>query len=277
MYIVGVWYGHWDWELARGASKTSSDSGVLVTPLRTAGSGDLPTATSPSNYPKDKTCERKRCMEELEPAKKIKRQLATFDICKRSWATRMEEMTQLQRQLRNLRKRAVEETQSDTERKELRTKVEGYLRRAETLKELIKAKEEPSEKVHCIQIRAGDRGYGYETLFRDCLDDNVEWVELDDPYIRARHQVRNFVQFCELMVKRCKRLRQITLTTELIAHLQGEMFSNGWIVKIGRGLDYFQRPAGQSVIGCYDYDLRPCHETTVEKYHKLNMTAKTHT
>ena len=72
---------------------------------------------------------------------------------------------------------------------------------------------EPSEKVHCIQIRAGDRGYGYETLIRDCLDDNVEWVELDDPYIRARHQVRNFVQFCELMVKRCKRLRQITLTT----------------------------------------------------------------
>ena len=54
-------------------------------------------------------------------------------------------------------------------------------------------------------------------------------------------------------------------------------FSNGWIVKIGRGLDYFQRPAGQSAIGCYDYDLRPCHETTIEKYHKLNMTAKTHT
>eukprot|EP00731_Ephydatia_muelleri_P000723 Em0001g723a len=207
--------------------------------------------------------------------------------------------------------RCMKETQSDTERKELRTKVEGYLRRAETLKELIKAKEEPSEKVHCIQIRAGDRGYGYETLFRDCLDDNVEWVELDDPYIRARHQVRNFVQFCELMVKRCKRLRQITLTTgtdsspaggdtqasslrelelslkeygvQLVTvysdtlHDREIRFSNGWIVKIGRGLDYFQRPAGQSVIGCYDYDLRPCHETTVEKYHKLNMTAKTHT
>ena len=71
-------------------------------------------------------------------------------------------------------------------------------------------------------------------------------------------------------------------------------FSNGWIVKMGRGLDYFQKPKvikshifvklpfiillayhshhlqGQFTIGNNDFDLRPCHETTIEIFHRLN-------
>ncbi len=41
----------------------------------------------------------------------------------------------------------------------------------------------------------------------------MEWAEVDDPYIRARYQVLNFVRFCELAVKSCKRLKSIRLTT----------------------------------------------------------------
>lgn len=48
-------------------------------------------------------------------------------------------------------------------------------------------------------------------------------------------------------------------------------FSNGWIVKLGRGLDYFQKPKGPFTIGFNDFDLRPCLETTIEMYHKLNV------
>lgn len=74
-------------------------------------------------------------------------------------------------------------------------------------------------------------------------------------------------------------------------------FSNGWIVRLGRGLDYFQRPKartfylvtvlslpyytmymynlfflqGQFTIGSDDFDQRPCHETTIEIYHRLNV------
>ena len=40
-------------------------------------------------------------------------------------------------------------------------------------------------------------------------------------------------------------------------------FSNGWIVKIGRGLDYF-KPVEKFTVGFTDYDLRPCKETTVD-------------
>lgn len=75
-------------------------------------------------------------------------------------------------------------------------------------------------------------------------------------------------------------------------------FDNGWIIKIGRGLDYFKRPQvrtklhecllydatqqpvfrylrnhlhfllqGTFSIGSCDYDLRQCHETTVDIFH----------
>ena len=46
--------------------------------------------------------------------------------------------------------------------------------------------------------------------------------------------------------------------------------SNGWIIKIGRGLDYFQRPeqGGRFCMGMHDFDLRPCLATTVDIFHK---------
>jgi hypothetical protein len=47
-------------------------------------------------------------------------------------------------------------------------------------------------------------------------------------------------------------------------------FSNGWIVKLGRGLDYFKKPQGQFSIGFHDYDLRECYQTTIEIFHVLN-------
>uniref|UniRef100_UPI00358E86B0 MIT domain-containing protein 1-like n=1 Tax=Myxine glutinosa TaxID=7769 RepID=UPI00358E86B0 len=45
-------------------------------------------------------------------------------------------------------------------------------------------------------------------------------------------------------------------------------FNNGWIIKIGRGLDYFKKHQGRFSIGYWDYDLRQCHETTVDIFHR---------
>jgi hypothetical protein len=39
---------------------------------------------------------------------------------------------------------------------------------------------------------------------------------------------------------------------------------NGWTVKIGRGLDFYQRPDGWSSIGASDFGLRKCLETKVD-------------
>jgi hypothetical protein len=43
--------------------------------------------------------------------------------------------------------------------------------------------------------------------------------------------------------------------------------SNGWIIKIGRGLDYFKAPESKFSVGVFDMDMRPCHETTVDVFH----------
>jgi len=42
------------------------------------------------------------------------------------------------------------------------------------------------------------------------------------------------------------------------------------MIKIGRGLDYFKK-AERFSIGYYDFDLRPCKETTVDIFHKKEL------
>lgn len=42
-------------------------------------------------------------------------------------------------------------------------------------------------------------------------------------------------------------------------------FDNGWIIKIGRGLDYLKDP-GPFALGLYYYRLRKCRETCVDIY-----------
>ena len=41
---------------------------------------------------------------------------------------------------------------------------------------------------------------------------------------------------------------------------------NGWIVKIGRGLDFFQKPDSWFSVGANDLSLRRCLETKVDIY-----------
>jgi ATP-dependent Lon protease len=45
-------------------------------------------------------------------------------------------------------------------------------------------------------------------------------------------------------------------------------FSNGWMIKIGRGFDIYQRPDDWFQLGVNDLDLRPCLETTVDVFRK---------
>jgi ATP-dependent Lon protease len=39
---------------------------------------------------------------------------------------------------------------------------------------------------------------------------------------------------------------------------------NGWVIKIGRGLDFYQPPEDWFSVGATDIDLRPCLETRVD-------------
>ncbi|NXD99934.1 MITD1 protein, partial [Chaetorhynchus papuensis] len=113
-------------------------------------------------------------------------------------------------------------------------------------------------------------------------------------------QLYNFLRFCEMLVKGpCKvktihlltsydggsgRSQQLSVLEEIKQSLSNYgvtlniefsssihdreiRFNNGWMIKIGRGLDYFKKPQGHFSIGYCDFDLRPCHETTVDVFH----------
>ncbi len=41
---------------------------------------------------------------------------------------------------------------------------------------------------------------------------------------------------------------------------------NGWVIKIGRGLDFFQRPDSWYEVGVSDFTFRKCLETKVDIY-----------
>ncbi|NXO64029.1 MITD1 protein, partial [Phainopepla nitens] len=156
-----------------------------------------------------------------------------------------------------------------------------------------------------IRIEENATGFGYEKLFQEYLTEIVSEVWVEDPYIRQVHQASrcllyNFLRFCELLVKGpCKvktihlltsydegsgRSQQMTALEEIKQSLSNYgvtlnidfsssihdreiRFNNGWMIKIGRGLDYFKKPQGRFSIGYCDFDLRPCHETTVDVFH----------
>lgn len=141
----------------------------------------------------------------------------------------------------------------------------------------------------------GDTGYSYEPIIGPYLA-GAKAVVVEDPYIRMPHQIQNFVRFCETVVKHSN-VKQIHLITgydeltgpeeaqEKLAELQQSLLEldivleitmdpnkhdreirldNGWIIKIGRGLDFYQKPDTWHEIGVNDLSLRKCLETKVD-------------
>ncbi len=144
-------------------------------------------------------------------------------------------------------------------------------------------------------ILYGDTGYSYESIIGPYLQD-AKSIVIEDPYIRLQHQIQNFVRFCETVLK-VGTIRKISLITgyddktqladiaekldelkqsllELDVELNVKLNSNihdreikidnGWIIKIGRGLDFFQKPVSWFEIGANDLSLRKCLETKVD-------------
>src|SRR5262249_34325060 len=63
--------------------------------------------------------------------------------------------------------------------------------------------------------------------------------------------------------------RDVVLEVELNENLHDReiRIDNGWVVKIGRGLDFYQRPNNWNEIGANDLTLRKCLETKVDIFH----------
>ena len=152
---------------------------------------------------------------------------------------------------------------------------------------------EPEEQ-H-FTIRYGETGHSFESIVGPYLGGAKE-VIIEDPYIRITHQVQNLVRLCEAIVK-LSAVKTIRLTTscdnpEQLAEVQPKLedvkqslleldivfdiklnpnmhdreirIDNGWVIKIGRGLDLFQKPNTWFDIGVTDLSLRKCLETKVD-------------
>ena len=144
-------------------------------------------------------------------------------------------------------------------------------------------------------IMYGDTGYSYESILGPYLQ-GVKAVRIEDPYVRHQHQIQNFLRFCETILKvgtvkkislltgyddktelaeiaeRMEQIKQSLLEqdVELEVKLNPNMhdreirLDNGWVIKIGRGLDFYQKPGGWFEVGVYDLGLRKCLETKVD-------------
>jgi ATP-dependent Lon protease len=143
-------------------------------------------------------------------------------------------------------------------------------------------------------IRYGDSGYSYQAIFGAYLQGAKKLV-VEDPYIRRDHQIRNFLQLCELAVQggtikavelvtsaeheaqkddAVKRLDEIkegladydvtfSYRFDDKIHDREVRTDTGWHIQIGRGLDIYQGPMTRLKVGATNFDLRPCMETKV--------------
>ncbi|GAB1606672.1 MIT domain-containing protein 1-like [Argonauta hians] len=199
--------------------------------------------------------------------------------------------------------KCIKEPQYKDKRDKYREKIEEYLLRAEKLKDqVLRSKEALKNQV--IHIAENSTGHGYATVFGPFLDPSLTEVQVDDPYIRSSHQLINFLRFCELLKNSEANVNQITLNTscdsmkqkatqqrEALSLMQRNFeeegieleinyrttlhdreirFNNGYVVKIGRGLDYFKN-VPHFTLGAYEYNLRPCLETTINIFHTSQM------
>ena len=170
----------------------------------------------------------------------------------------------------------------------------------ETREDDIPDSEQPpqtgAEEKH-YRIRYGDRGHSCDTIFLPYFQ-GAKTVKIEDPYIRLPHQIVNFQRFCETCVK-AQTVRRIELVTgsehqEQEDEVRGKLYTladslkdfdielsvrfenrlhdrevrtdNGWCIKIGRGLDFYQKPDDWMDIGAQDPALRPCLDTTIDVF-----------
>jgi ATP-dependent Lon protease len=150
-------------------------------------------------------------------------------------------------------------------------------------------------------IYYGDTGHSYDTLFLPYFQ-GAKSVLIEDPYIRASHQIQNFVRFCETVIKaptirriqlvisydnetsvadiqdKLGELKQSLLEIDVILDVQLNpnlhdreiRLDNGWMIKIGRGLDFYQKPNSWFEVGANDLSLRKCLETKVDIFRSLS-------
>lgn len=187
--------------------------------------------------------------------------------------------------------------ETDPEKKRhFQKKLSEYIEQAEKLKKSVQSWGSRGEIRDKIHITEGATNFGYERIFGKYLNDEVDEILLEEPYLKDYYQLCNLVMFCELAVTQCRNLKCIKVTTnkdqtvgsEQSKHINSiadslskhnvvlymdytnnlhdrqVLLSNGYIIKVGRGLNYFKPLSSKLSLGAYNFNFRECRETNVD-------------
>lgn len=77
-----------------------------------------------------------------------------------------------------------------TRKKHFQTRTAEYMDRAERIKALIEEKKSKGKYREHMKIENGAIGHGYNSVFGRFLDPIVTEIRVEEPYIRAGHQVQ---------------------------------------------------------------------------------------
>lgn len=160
-------------------------------------------------------------------------------------------------------------------------------------KEAQKEAAEPKKELKEGQviIRDNQTGISYKGLFGDYIKGATE-IKVTDPYVRLPYQLKNFMEFCELIVKSKPEAEEVKI--ELLTnnnedyvenakeafrsmidsleplgikfdfefdeniHDRSIEMNNGWKIVLGRGLDIWQKTGGWYDIADYYQEKRLC-------------------
>lgn len=171
-----------------------------------------------------------------------------------------------------------------------------YDDRAKQLRDQVKSHLQSSKLLDRIIIEREARGRSYQRLFGNYLNDSVKEAHLNEPHLTEMHQFKNLVNFFEVLVKNCRYLKYIRLTTRpdtvmgknqfrILQQIRADLatgnihmnfqlddtlhdrkivLSSGIVIKISRGLHYFEPNDDDYSLGMCDYDFRKCLATEVD-------------
>ncbi|KAH8416285.1 hypothetical protein KR222_003204 [Zaprionus bogoriensis] len=184
-------------------------------------------------------------------------------------------------------------------------RIKEYLDRADAIKARVNGKLMLGEVVAHISIEENDTNFDYDRIFGKYLTDQTVEILLEEPYMQQKYHYHNLVRFLELAVTNCAHFKYFRLLTKKdtanseqqqnnLAQIRSDLerrgivfyvkfedslhdrkifLSNGYIIKIGRGLHFYKPSSPMYSIGLVNYRYRKCLQTDVDIW-RTSSTAK---
>ncbi|XP_030380266.1 MIT domain-containing protein 1 [Scaptodrosophila lebanonensis] len=193
----------------------------------------------------------------------------------------------------------------EAKRKSYYKRINEYVERAEAIKARINGKLMLGQVVRHISIEEDDFGYDYDQLFGTYMNEKTVEILIEEPYVTLNYQYQNLVRFLELAATNCSNLKYFRLVTkedpkdieqqktnfgqirsdlknrnitfcvkyEDTLHDRKIYLSNGFIIKIGRGLHFYKASNPMYSIGLVNYKFRRCLQTDVDIWRNDNTSS----